>query len=56
MVKVGGGVRETPVLLHWVPVDFVSKCIVCLTRRYGWREEGSKGREKERKGREERVE
>jgi len=32
MAIVGGGVRDSSVLLHWVPVDFVSKSIVAVTK------------------------
>ena len=52
MVKIGGGVRDTPVLLHWVPVDFVSTCIVSLTRQYDKERRGEEGKKRKRGRRE----
>lgn len=31
MLLVGGAVGDTAVMLHWVPVDFVSRVIVLLS-------------------------
>jgi hypothetical protein len=43
MEKIGGAVRDTAVLLHWVPVDFVATSIVSLTKKYAMR--NRRGRE-----------